>query len=140
MKKEKTVVPASGECMLKQVKDKLKKAFDKCDVNGDGVLDREEMRAGCLAMAKSIAQMSGQPVDRIVPNIERELDHVCHYMSLGPRKYGLRPVTRLTGGRGWTVSAPGHLRTASSRVVHSSFRLVINAHEREHGRLSHCHA
>ncbi len=45
--------------MLKQVKDKLKKAFDKCDVNGDGVLDREEMRAGCLAMAKSIAQMSG---------------------------------------------------------------------------------
>ena len=59
MKKEKIVVPASGECMLKQVKDKLKKAFDKCDVNGDGVLDREEMRAGCLAMAKSIAQMSG---------------------------------------------------------------------------------
>jgi hypothetical protein len=30
---------------------------DKCDVNGDGVLDREEMKAGCLVMAKSIADM-----------------------------------------------------------------------------------
>jgi hypothetical protein len=24
---------------------------DKCDINGDGVLDREEMKAGCLVMA-----------------------------------------------------------------------------------------
>ena len=48
---------ASGEDKFNQVKDKLKKAFDKCDVNGDGVLDREEMKAGCLVMAKSIAEM-----------------------------------------------------------------------------------
>ncbi len=48
---------ASGEDKLNQVKDKLKKAFDKCDVNGDGVLDREEMKSGCLVIAKSIAEM-----------------------------------------------------------------------------------
>jgi hypothetical protein len=48
---------ASGEDKFNQVKDKLKKAFDKCDVNGDGVLDREEMKAGCLVIAKSIAEM-----------------------------------------------------------------------------------
>ena len=54
---------------------------DKCDVNGDGVLDREEMKAGCLVMAKSIAKMSGQPVDKILPNIERELDHFLDVTS-----------------------------------------------------------
>ena len=48
---------ASGEDKFNQVKDKLKKAFDKCDVNGDGVLDSEEMKAGCLVIAKSIAEM-----------------------------------------------------------------------------------
>jgi Ca2+-binding EF-hand superfamily protein len=72
---------SSGEDKLKKVKDKLKKSFDKCDVNGDGVLDREEMKAGCLVMAKSIAKMSGQPVDKILPNIERELDHFLDVTS-----------------------------------------------------------
>ncbi len=72
---------SSGEDKLKKVKDKLKKSFDKCDVNDDGVLDREEMKAGCLVMAKSIAKMSGQPVDRILPNIERELDHFLDVTS-----------------------------------------------------------
>ena len=66
---------SSGEDKLKKVKDKLKKSFDKCDANGDGVLDREETKAGCLVMAKSIAEMSGQPTDKILPNFERKLDH-----------------------------------------------------------------
>jgi hypothetical protein len=35
-------------------------------------------------------------------------------MSRTPRDEGPRPVTVLTGERGWTVSAPGHLHTASS--------------------------
>ena len=65
---------ASGEDKFKKVKDKLKKAFDKCDINGDGVLDREEMKTGCLVMAKSIARMSGQPVDSMLNDIENSLD------------------------------------------------------------------
>ncbi len=53
----------------------LKKAFDKCDVNGNGVLDLEEMRAGCFVMAKSIATMPGQLVDSEMLNeIESSLD------------------------------------------------------------------
>ena len=55
------------------IKDKLKKPFDKCDANGDG--DREETKADCLGMTKSIAKLSGQPVDKFLPNIERKLDH-----------------------------------------------------------------
>jgi Ca2+-binding EF-hand superfamily protein len=65
---------ASGEDKFKKFKDKLKNAFDQCDINGDGVLDREEMRAGCLEMAKSIATISGQPVDSMLNEIESSLD------------------------------------------------------------------
>ncbi len=67
---------ASGEDKFKKVKDNLKKAFDKCDINGDGVLDREEMKAGCLVMTKSIAKMSGQPVDSMLNEIESSLDEL----------------------------------------------------------------
>jgi len=42
LKKEKTVVSASGEDKLKQVKDKMKKAFEKGDVNGDVCVYRGE--------------------------------------------------------------------------------------------------
>jgi hypothetical protein len=42
LKKEKTVVSASGEDKLKQVKDKMKTAFEKGDVNGDVCVLRGE--------------------------------------------------------------------------------------------------
>jgi hypothetical protein len=47
----------TGEEKFNHVKDKLRKALDKCDVNSDGELDRVEMKAGCLVMVKSIAAM-----------------------------------------------------------------------------------
>jgi len=65
---------SSGEDKLKKVKDKLKNPFYKCDVSGEGAIDREETKAECLVMAKSIAKMSGQPVDSMLNEIESSLD------------------------------------------------------------------
>jgi len=50
---------ASGADRLAEVTKKLKEAFDAADLNGNGFLEKDELRAGCLVMARSIAKMSG---------------------------------------------------------------------------------
>jgi hypothetical protein len=90
---------SSGEDKLK-VKDKLKKPFDRCDTNGDDTLDREETKTDSLVMAKSIAKLSGQPVDKFLPNIERKLDHFPDVTSSdGDISSDARPTGTLPGPR-----------------------------------------
>jgi Ca2+-binding EF-hand superfamily protein len=50
---------SSGEDQFNKVKDKLKKAFDKCDITGDGVLDREEIKAGIIVIFTTMSKRAG---------------------------------------------------------------------------------
>jgi len=104
---------SSDEDKLKKVKDKLKKPFDKCDANGDGSLDRKETRADCLVMAKSIAKLSGQPVDKFLPNIERKLDHSPDVTKKPRARWILIKLCQGTDG-----SSLNHLVKADSTHFH----------------------
>ena len=49
---------ASGADRLAEVTKLFKDAFDAADLNGNGFLDKDELRAGCLVMAHGVAKMS----------------------------------------------------------------------------------
>ena len=48
----------SGADRLAEVTKLFKDAFDAADLNGNGFLDKDELRAGCLVMAHGVAKMS----------------------------------------------------------------------------------
>lgn len=66
----------SGAERFEDVRNKLKSAFDAVDKNGNGVLDKEELKAGCMEMAKGISKMSGMPVESMESEMNESVDNL----------------------------------------------------------------
>lgn len=67
---------ASGSERFQEITKLLKAAFDAADLNGNGYLERDELKAGCLVIAKSVQKMMGDEVslEEVASEMESSLD------------------------------------------------------------------